>query len=325
MLKSLWRGLVSRRAVHVPQRYSVHGRRAWERVQELVALGARHPGAEGHRQTQNLIREHLEQLDCDVETVPFVAKTSIGEFELMNIVAKFSSQAGPFTAISGHYDTIRPERVNALGRRAKLWKTWMKLLGKSGSTIPRTDFPGANDGGSSTTLLMELATIVNETPELNDIWIVFFDGEEAFVDWNELDQTYGSRHQAELWKQDGTLSHLSALINIDMIGGADFEALYELNSTEWLRDHVWELAGSLGYGTYFSKQHARKIGDDHLPFVRAGVPALDIIDAEYGPGNGFWHTMEDSPDKLDPQSFAVVLHVLCELLADMPSTPQAVD
>lgn len=317
MFKFLWRTAFARPVVHVPNTFLHHGQSAYERVKELVELGERHPGTAGHTQTQELILSHLKPLNCKVETVPFVAETPLGPMAMSNIIAKFGSANGALSVVSGHFDTIRPACVNQVGRKARIMRSWRKILRKPWPARDGSTFAGANDGGSSTTLLMEMATILDQRADLKNVWIVFFDGEEALVEWKEGDQTYGSRHQVRLWKNDGTLARIRSLINLDMVGAAEFEAMYELASTASLRDQTWKLAHRLGYGSYFPTHHRRKIGDDHVPFVLAGVNAVDIIDGEYGPGNGYWHTLEDSPDKLCPQTFAVITHLLTELLAEV--------
>jgi Zn-dependent M28 family amino/carboxypeptidase len=147
--------------------------------------------------------------------------------------------------------------------------------------------------------------------------VAIFDGEEAFVKWETNDQTYGSRHQAAKWQQDGSLATIEALINIDMIGARDLKLTWELNSTRELRDLVWQVAERCGYSSRFPNEKGAYMGDDHVPFVRAGVPAVDLIDLEYGPDNGFWHTVEDTPDKLSAHSFGMIAHVLVEVLREL--------
>jgi Zn-dependent M28 family amino/carboxypeptidase len=134
-----------------------------------------------------------------------------------------------------------------------------------------------------------------------DYWFLFFDGEEAFVEWSAFDSTYGSRHLARKWKEDGTASKISALILLDMIGDSDLDIHYETNSTKALMDMVWETAKSEGLDAILS-QYRGSIEDDHIPFLGIGIPSVDIIDLNYGPGNSYWHTEEDTPDKISAES-----------------------
>ena len=107
---------------------------------------------------------------------------------------------------------------------------------------------------------------------------------------------------------------IKALINVDMIGGMGLRLMYDLNSTQQLRDLVWRVARRRGYATHFPIEPKRRIGDDHIPFADIGIHAVNLIDVEYGPGNGFWHTNEDSPDKLSTHSFGMIADVLVGVL-----------
>jgi len=174
-------------------------------------------------------------------------------------------------------------------------------------------FVGANDGGSSTGLLLELAKALAGKPRKDDVYLVWFDGEEAFVNWTETDSIYGSRHLAEKWAGDGTLPKLKALINVDMTGDRNLELVNELNSSDTLRKQVWETAAELGYAKQFAHD-SQAIADDHMPFLRRGVNALDLIDFDYGPNHSYWHNAQDTVDKLSAASFDVMGKVLLEVL-----------
>jgi Zn-dependent M28 family amino/carboxypeptidase len=167
--------------------------------------------------------------------------------------------------------------------------------------FPGRKFVGANDGGSSTGLLLELVHVLSQTDHADDIYVVFFDGEEATGEWTDTDSVYGSRHLAYKWKADGTLGKLKALINVDMIGDKSLDVLIEENSTVSLRKLVWDTAAELGYKKYFLDE-GEKVDDDHLPFLKLGVPSLDLIDFNYDP----WHKDSDTMDKLSPKSLEIV-------------------
>ena len=145
------------------------------------------------------------------------------------------------------------------------------------------------------------------------IWLVWTDGEEAFVNWTATDSLYGTRHLAQKWEQDGTAKQIKALIVVDMIGDADLDILKDLNSTPWLTDLVYKAASNLGYQSHFY-QWQTGMDDDHMPFLKAGIPSVDIIDFTYGYNNVFWHTPEDTVDKLSPQSLAITGDVVLETL-----------
>ncbi len=264
----------------------VSGQKALEHVRNLVNVGGeRWPGSAGHRWTQRYIIRHLRLAYAEVEEVDFVAQTPGGAVAMKNIIGKFPGESSDIIVLAGHYDTVR-----------------------------RDGFVGANDGGSSTALLLELARVLGRTqPGPAAIWVVFFDGEEAFRQWSETDGIYGSRYQVSAWQRAGELERVKAVIVVDMIGDRDLTLRRESNSTAWLTDLVWRVAREKGYQEHFLDDRLA-IEDDHLPFLRAGVPAVDLIDLEYGPENRYWHTREDTPDKLDPRSFEVVGEVVLEVV-----------
>ena len=136
------------------------------------------------------------------------------------------------------------------------------------------------------------------------MWLVFFDGEEAFQSWSRSDSTYGSRHLAARWGRDGTLSQIKAFLLADMIGDKDLDIQRETNSTAWLVALVGQAAKKFGYQRYFF-QKEMPVEDDHLAFVERGVPSIDIIDLDYGPNNSYHHTAQDTMDKISAHSLTI--------------------
>jgi len=271
---------------HEPNRPVLSGRRALNHVKVLVERGNRAPGSPAHRWTQAYIIRELRLAYAEVEEVDFVAQTPRGLLPMKNIIGKIPGRSSDIVVVAGHYDT----------------------LGMEG-------FVGANDGGSSTALLLELARVLGlQQPNPVEVWLVFFDGEEAIERWSDRDGIYGSRYQASVWGRNGVLKRIKAVLVVDMIGDKDLGLLRDLNSTPWLVDLVWQVAEEKGYDSHFLPQ-AGEIVDDHVPFVRAGVPAVDLIDFDYGPGNRYWHTPEDTVDKLSPRSFEIVGQVVLETIA----------
>ena len=177
-------------------------------------------------------------------------------------------------------------------------------------------FLGANDGGSSAALLVELARVLGTRRNALNYWLVFFDGEEAVRDWSATDSLYGSRHLVEKLSSSGELSRTQALILVDMIGDAQLRIRREYSSTSWLNDLIFNVAQRLGYGKYFVDGRIA-VDDDHMPFINAGVAAVDLIDFDYGPNNSYWHSARDTLDHCSPQSLTIVGRVVAATLIEL--------
>jgi glutaminyl-peptide cyclotransferase len=266
------------------QASSFNSARAMQYVREVVAFGPRPIGSANHKKLENYIHSHLKA-DL-VEDDAFTAPTPEGTFPVRNIIAKFPGTRDGIIVIAGHYDTNYPLR--------------------------NTGYVGANDGGSSTALLLELANqLRGKKREGYSVWLLWTDGEEAVRDWTATDSLYGTRHLAEKWQNDGTLKKIKAFLLADMIGDADLNIDRETNSTPWLEDLVLQAATTLGYQSHF---FARTISeeDDHIPFAHLGAPSADLIDFEYGYNNVFWHTPQDTVDKLSARSLEIIGSVILE-------------
>jgi Zn-dependent M28 family amino/carboxypeptidase len=171
-------------------------------------------------------------------------------------------------------------------------------------------FVGASDGGSSAAFLIEMARVLKARRNALTIELVFLDGEEARLwDWQGTDNTYGSRHYVEMAKRDGSIAALKAMVLVDMIGDRDLMVRRDANSTPWLTDMVWGTAKRLELDNYFVPD-ATRVEDDHLPFLAAGVPSVDIIDLDYEP----WHTAKDTLDAVSARSLQVVGDVVLAAL-----------
>ena len=269
---------LSAAALVAQQHPEFSGAAALEFTRKTVAFGPRPPGSEAIHKLQTYIHAELKPLGCEVTDDNFRASTPLGPIPMRNIIARFRGTSGRIVAITGHYDT---------------------------KMMPGTYFVGANDGGSSTGFLLEMARVLSHTPHKDDIWLVWFDGEEAFVEFTNTDGLYGSRRLANEWLSDGTLAKLKALINVDMIGDRDLILENEKQSTEWLRRLAWDSASRLGLSKHLQTD-AYPILDDHIPFLKAGASAVDVIDLDYGPNNSYWHTDKDTMDKLSAESLGIV-------------------
>ena len=265
------------------------GNAAFTNTKKAVSYGERPSGSEAISHLRDWIISELKPLKGQVSLDSFTGQTPAGPVPMVNLICKFPGSSGKAIAITGHYDTKR---------------------------IPMMRFVGANDGGSSTGFLLEFARAVSGMKHRDDLYIVFLDGEEAVGSWTDTDSRYGSRHLAAKWLADGTVSRMKALINVDMIGDKDLDVLNDGNSSQTLRDQVKQIAARLGDGKYF-RPETGGIDDDHIPFINAGVNALDLIDFDFGPGNSYWHTGADTTDKLDAHSFQVIGDVVLELVKEL--------
>jgi glutaminyl-peptide cyclotransferase len=258
----------------------------------VVAFGPRPSGSAANTRQRAYIHEQLVTCRCEVSNDTFAAQTPDGPVAMENIIAKFPGKSGRAIAITGHFDTKK-----------------------------MTNFVGANDGASSTGILLEMAVVLTGRPRTDDVYIVFFDGEEAVRDWTDTDSVYGSRHLAQKWTEDDTNLRMKALINVDMTGDKDLDIVFESSSSPSLRKLVWDAADALGYSAFFLRQ-PNEVEDDHIPFLQAGVKALDLIDFDYGPGNAYWHTPQDNLDKLGARSFQVIGDVLMRVIPELEAEKQ---
>ena len=261
------------------------GKRAYEHVRQLVAIGPRVAGTPGAQQARDYVTKQLEALGLSVQEQAFEARTPLGAVQMVNLRALLPGDGGGGRLIiAGHYDT-------------KLFREFR--------------FVGANDAGSSTAFLLEIARVLKDRKNALPIELLFLDGEEAVVEWNGDDHTYGSRHYVAAARADGTLKQIRALVLVDMIGDRDLRVRRESNSTPWMTDLLWAAAKRLKRSEFVDQETA--IEDDHLPFLDAGVPAVDIIDLDYPA----WHTQGDTLDKVSARSMEVVGEVLLTALPDI--------
>ena len=261
------------------------GARAYEHAKAMVGFGPRPSGSAAMKKQQAYIVEQLKAAGWQVSEDVFTAKTPVGAVEMRNLIARRQGSSGKALAVTGHYDTKR-------------------------FPFP---FVGANDAGSSAALVLEMARALKDVKLKSDVYLVFFDGEEAVKEWTSSDSLYGSRHLADKWHSDGTLGRMTALINVDMIGDRDLHVVAEQFSSEPLRQTLWGVAEAMGKGGSFDGGQAA-IEDDHVPFLRKGVRALDLIDFQYGPNHGWWHTAGDTLDKISASSLETVGSVVLETL-----------
>ncbi len=266
---------------------SFDGDRAYQDILRQVDLGPRTPGSPGQAGFIEWIIPQLEQLGWQTQ----VQETQMMGHTLRNIVASRGEAIAPWVILGAHYDT--------------------RLVADNDPdpSLRTTPVPGANDGASGVAVLLELARVLPPRPDLR-VSMVFFDAEDNgnIPGW---DWILGSTAFVQ------TLEGVpDAVIIVDMVGDSELTLYLEHNSDAGLQGEIWETARALGYENQFIPQYKYAITDDHIPFVRAGIPAVDIIDLDYP----YWHTTLDTPDKVAPQSLRAVGHTLETWLAGF-STP----
>jgi glutaminyl-peptide cyclotransferase len=268
--------------------------RAWQYLKEILSFGPRWDGSPGQEKLGAYLHRQLKADHAEDDA--FTAQTPAGPIKIRNILAKFPGSKDGIIVLGSHIDTNYPLR--------------------------KTSFAGANDGASSTALLLAIADqLRGKKLEGYSVWLAFFDGEESIpsttpgdLRWSDPDALYGSRHLAQKWQQDGTSKKIKALLLADMIGDKDLDILRDTSSTAWVEDLIGQAASNLGYQSYFFQEVTGMGGDDHIPFAQSGVPVADIIDFTYGYNNAFHHTIEDTIDKLSPKSLQITGDVTLETI-----------
>ena len=266
------------------------GERAQEDLVSLLEIGPRVPGTAGSVAAQQFIRDGLTQAGIEVREFPFQALTPIGVVQMNTIVGVVKGTRPETIVLSNHYDS---------------------------KYFPTFRFVGANDGGSTTAWMLEMARVLGGSREGFTIWLCFFDGEEAFVEWTDADSLYGSRDLVLKLKKSGELKHIRALINVDMIGDCALGVFRDPGAPAWLRNVITVSAKELGHADSFLPW-GYLVLDDHIPFRRAGIDTINLIDFRYGGEramhNRNWHTVHDTIDKVCADSLEIIGDVVYHAL-----------
>ena len=263
-----------------------NSQQAYAYTAEVAGLGERWPGSPGHKKTEDLIHQVLQRDGAQIETDDFMATTPRGPITVHNIIGKLNVSANPkqdIFVLAGHYDTLF-----------------------------KPGFIGANDGASSTAILLAFADALAHQKTRMQIWLVWTDLEEAIHSFGGNDGLYGSRHLAERLAANGMISRIRGLFLLEMIGDKDLNVARETGSSGWLQNFIAQAASQLGYSRYFF-QYETNIIDDHNSFIQVGIPAVDVVDAEYGrmgirfdAMGEFHHSNNDTMDKVSQHSLEVV-------------------
>lgn len=273
------------------------GEHAYTFAKQFVqGSGPRWLGSPGHAKAENIIRMHFapEKTKGHFEEDAFTMNTPLGVFPMRNFIVKYPGKKDGIIVVATHYET----------------NIWLKDTG----------FVGANDGGATTGLLMELGTYLRtHPPQGYSIWLLFDDAEESMRrQWDNNEALYGTRHAAAKWSANGTLSKIKAFVLTDMIGDKDLNLDFDQNSTPWLREVLRQAAKNTGHSNYVFRNETA-VTDDHIPFAQRGVPVLDMIDINYGPQSfsnpeGYHHTPQDTLDKISARSLQISGDLLLETI-----------
>jgi glutaminyl-peptide cyclotransferase len=267
------------------------GERAYEQVVKQLSFGPRPAGSPALAKLQNYLESELKSYGCAVETDSFSADTPAGRLPMKNILVKIPGQKPGIILLGTHYDTKRLE-----------------------------NFVGADDAGSSTGVMLEMARLLcaQKQPGKYAVWVAFFDGEEAVNwAWADPDNRYGSREMAAKLAVSGDLPKIKAFILADIVGGRNPHFKRDGESTKWLKDVVWSVAERLGYGNVFVKDPTDFGGDDHYSFTARHVPSADIMDLDTQNDVPYWHTTQDTIDKISPKTLAIVGHTILESVLEL--------
>ena len=270
---------------------------AFDQVAKQVAFGPRPPASDAIHHLQDYMISQLKGFGCAVDIHDFHASTPIGSVAMKNIVAKIPGASPNIIILATHYDT------DTVGPPPQLRKM--------------SNFVGADDAGSSTGLMLEMARVLCGKPQPATIWIAFLDGEEALVNWTDTDSVYGSREMAASLAMSGDLARVKAFVLADLVGGKNFHAKRDSETSQWLQDIVWDTAARLGHKDLFVSEHGDGMEDDHLPWKARKVPTVDIIDLDIAGDVSYWHTEQDTLDKISPKTLQAVGDVIFASLPEI--------
>ncbi len=281
---------------NTPAQEAFDGQRAYSEVEALVEFTPRDAGTPNGFKAAGHILKRLKTFCIYAEIDTFTDQTPEGKKTMHNVIGRIPGKSDRWIIVGSHFDTM-PGIAN---------------------------FQGANDGGSSTGVLLELARVLAGCKPESGIIFAFFDGEEGVAHYIPGDGLHGSRHLAAQLAQSGQHKKTTAMILLDMVGDKDLHFVLPTNSSQSLTKALFEAARSTGLRDYFSISSSSVITDDHVPFMRVGIPAIDLIDFKYGSGPGkneYWHTDLDNMDHISAESLGITGSVVLEMLKTLVAEP----
>jgi hypothetical protein len=262
------------------------GAKAFNHVAKQVSFGPHPSGSQAIQQVQDYLQSELTSYGCTFDIDAFSSDTPAGRLAMKNILVKIPGDNPGVLLLGTHYDTKRID-----------------------------NFVGADDAGSSTAVMLELARLLCSQHNKYAVWIAFFDGEEAVnLNWQDPDNRYGSREMAARLSTSGDLPKVRAFLLADMVGGHNALFKRETNSTKALVDLLWSTAARLGYTTVFANE-ASAVEDDHLSFLSRHVPSVDVIGLDSAAS--YWHTPQDTLDKVSGKTLGITGHVFLESIKQL--------
>ncbi len=273
--------------------FSFDGARAFLETEALVQISPRDAGTGNARRAAVHLETRLKELGFKTVIDTFSEETPVGELFFNNVLGRLPGKTNRLIILASHFDT------------------------KAGIS---PDFQGANDSGSSSGILLELARVLSGREQMETEFLVaFFDGEECRTEYGPTDGLHGSRRLAQQIFTGGGAELVEAVILLDMVGDQNLKITVPRNSSKELVRELFSAAHEVGVRPVFSLGRG-SILDDHVPFLLAGMPAIDVIDFEYGsaPGlNDYWHTPEDTLDKLSAESMQTVGDVVLRMIENL--------
>ncbi|MFO7820851.1 MAG: M28 family peptidase [Lentisphaeria bacterium] len=267
----------------------IDGLKVLRLTEEFLSVGPRPSGSPGAAKAAGWIAKELEARDLTPKVCKWQENTPRGKLTFRNVIAVSPGAKPGRIILASHYDTKR---------------------------LPQyPEFAGANDSGSSTALLLAVAAVLTQVPPAKrcTFEFAFFDGEECIEKYGPSDGLHGSQHYAEKIKAKGMADKYRAMILMDMIGDRDLRVTIPPTTPKHLTKLLFEVARNQNVRNQFGYFVGGNILDDHVPFAKLGIPSINLIDFEFGPDNSFWHTPEDSLDKLSAASLETVGNVVVEL------------
>ena len=275
-------------------------KRAFSFVEKTVSFGSRYPGSQASINFAEWVKAEGEKLGFKSEIQKFkdVFDGGIVEFRNIIITVPAKKETKDFIVVGSHFDNKYLDGIK--------------------------DWQSANDGPSSCGLLIEILYQIKETPQDwnldKELRFVFFDGEECRHEYTDFDGLWGSRHYVNELEKKGQIKHCRYMLLVDLIGDKDLNIEFPKNNSEELKKHSHRIAKEHGLSQYFSNKDTAII-DDFIPFEEKNIPVIDFIDFDFGPNNSYWHSKEDTLDKLSPKSLKIVGTVFQQLIWELSSLP----